>query len=150
MDAAWWGWRTPLGTLQSPQTAAAEDEVLYPWLRYVPGPKQCLLDLSLTATAFKGENDYSSLFSNWKWLCLCCSRGCSLAGSPGTTGNGHNRRCHRDVGISSRGRKRGKTHYLRARHKQLRVNPFVRVASDLFHSPVIKEPDLFIKANKPN
>lgn len=74
-----------------------------------------------------------------------------MAGSPGTTGNGHNRRCRRDIGISSRGEKKGgKTHYLRARHKQLRVNPFVRVASDLFRSPVIKEPDLFIKANKPN
>lgn len=73
-----------------------------------------------------------------------------MACSPGTTGNGRNRRCRRDIGISSWGRKRGKTHYLRAQHKELRVNPFVRVSSDLFRSPVIKEPDLFIKANKPN
>lgn len=36
--------------------AAADDEVLYPWLRYVPGPKKRLLDLSLTATHFsKGK-----------------------------------------------------------------------------------------------
>lgn len=103
LDTARWGWRTPLGTSSDschrwqscPRCTMSQDQ------------KRSFSAWASLLRLSTGKITPGSVFSNWKWLCFCCYRGCSLAGSPGTTGNGLDRRCRRAIGISWRGKRKG-------------------------------------------